>query len=157
MTAEMPGALLDEQPPAGIPMIRAIAMPADVNANGDIFGGWLMSQMDMAAGNLASRVSHGRCVTVAVDAMSFLRPVKVGDEVSVHCSVLSEGRTSIKINVEAWRRARITDNEFRVTQAVFTFVAIDEQGKPRPVRGTFGEGAPRAAAHPSREANSSGA
>lgn len=130
MKDEMPG----EQPPAGIPMIRAIAMPADVNPNGDIFGGWLMSQMDMAAGNLASRVSHGRCVTVAVDAMTFLRPVKVGDEVSVHCTVLSEGRTSMKINVEAWRRARIAAEEYRVTQAVFTFVAIDDHGKPRPVR-----------------------
>jgi acyl-CoA thioesterase YciA len=120
-----------EQPPAGIPMIRAIAMPADSNANGDIFGGWLMSQMDLAAGNLASRISHGRCVTVSVDGMSFLRPVKIGDEVSVYCSLLSTGRTSMKINVEAWRRARITEEEYRVTRAVFTFVAIDAEGKPR--------------------------
>ncbi|MDR3521470.1 MAG: acyl-CoA thioesterase [Acidocella sp.] len=121
----------DEQPPAGIPMIRTIAMPGDSNANGDIFGGWLMSQMDLAAGNLASRVSHGRCVTVSVDAMSFLRPVKIGDEVSVYCELLSQGRTSMKINVEAWRRARITAEEYRVTRAVFTFVAIDAEGKPR--------------------------
>ncbi len=120
-----------EKPPAGIPMIRQIAMPADSNANGDIFGGWLMSQMDLAAGNLASRVSHGRCVTVSVDAMSFLRPVKIGDEVSVYCTLLSTGRTSMKINVEAWRRARITEEEYRVTRAVFTFVAIDAEGKPR--------------------------
>ncbi len=130
MNEEAPG----EQPPAGIPMIRTIAMPADVNPNGDIFGGWLMSQMDMAGGNLASRISQGRCVTVAVDAMTFLRPVKVGDEVSVHCSTLSEGRTSVKIKVEAWRRARNAGEEYRVTQAVFTFVAIDEHGKPRPLR-----------------------
>ena len=68
-------------------MTRAIAMPADSNANGDIFGGWLMSQMDLAASNLAARTSHGRCVTVAVDAMSFLRPVKIGDEVSVYCEL----------------------------------------------------------------------
>ncbi len=120
-----------ETPPAGIPMIRQIAMPADSNANGDIFGGWLMSQMDLAAGNLASRVSHGRCVTVSVDAMSFLRPVKIGDEVSVYCTLLSTGRSSMKINVEAWRRARITEEEYRVTRAVFTFVAIDDEGKPR--------------------------
>jgi acyl-CoA thioesterase YciA len=120
-----------EQPPAGIPMIRAIAMPSDSNANGDIFGGWLMSQMDLAAGNLASRTSHGRCVTVSVDGMSFLRPVKIGDEVSVYCSLLSKGRTSMKISVEAWRRARITEEEYRVTRAVFTFVAIDAEGKPR--------------------------
>jgi len=120
-----------ERPPAGIPMVRAIAMPADANANGDIFGGWLMSQMDLAAGNLAARTSHGRCVTVSVDAMSFLRPVKIGDEVSVYCSLVSQGRTSMKINVEAWRRARITEEEYRVTKALFTFVAIDAEGKPR--------------------------
>jgi len=122
-----------EKPPAGIPMVRAIAMPADANANGDIFGGWLMSQMDLAAGNLASRTSHGRCVTVSADAMTFLRPVKIGDEVSVYCELLATGRTSMKINVEAWRRARIGAEEYRVTKAVFTFVAIDAEGKPRPI------------------------
>jgi len=112
-------------------MIRAIAMPADANPNGDIFGGWLMSQMDLAGGNLATRVSHGRCVTVSVDAMSVITPGEIGDEVSVYCTLVSTGRTSIKINVEAWRRARITEEEFRVTQAVFTFVAIDAEGRPR--------------------------
>jgi len=122
-----------EKPPAGIPMIRAIAMPADSNANGDIFGGWIMSQMDLAAGNLAARVSHGRCVTVSADAMSFLRPVKIGDEVSVYCSLVAQGRSSMKIAVEAWRRARITAEEYRVTRAIFTFVAIDAEGRPRPV------------------------
>jgi acyl-CoA thioesterase YciA len=70
---------------------------------------------------------------VSVDAMSFLRPVKIGDEVSVYCTLLATGRTSMKINVEAWRRARITEEEYRVTKAVFTFVAIDAEGKPRPV------------------------
>lgn len=114
-------------------MIRTIAMPADSNPDGDIFGGWLMSQMDLAAGNLAARVAHGRCVTVSADAMSFLRPVKIGDEVSVYCELLSTGRTSLKINVEAWRRTRNTREEFRVTRAVFTFVAIDHEGNPRPV------------------------
>src|ERR1700739_809362 len=121
-----------EKPPAGIPMVRAIPMPADANANGDIFGGWLMSQMDLAGGNLASRTSHGRCVTGSVDAMSFLRPVHIGDEVSVYCELLSTGRSSMKINVEAWRRARIGMEEYRVTKAVFTFVAIDAEGKSRP-------------------------
>jgi len=120
-----------ETPPGGIPMVRAIAMPADSNANGDIFGGWLMSQMDLAAGNLAARTSRGRCATVAVDAMTFLRPVKIGDEVSVYCTLISSGRTSMKIAVEAWRRARITEEEYRVTRATFTFVAIDAEGKPR--------------------------
>jgi acyl-CoA thioesterase YciA len=122
-----------EKPPEGIPMVRTIAMPSDSNANGDIFGGWLMSQMDLAAGNLASRISHGRCVTVSVDAMSFLRPVKIGDEVSVYCTLVSQGRTSMKINVEAWRRARIGEEEYRVTRAIFTFVAIDSEGKPRAI------------------------
>lgn len=123
-----------ERPPVGVPMVRVIAMPADTNVNGDIFGGWLMSQMDLAAGNTASRTSQGRCVTVSVDAMSFLRPVKVGDEVSVYCQLLSTGRTSMKIAVEAWRRARVEEDEYRVTKAVFTFVAIDAEGKPRPIK-----------------------
>jgi acyl-CoA thioesterase YciA len=123
-----------EKPPDCQPMIRQIAMPADANPAGDIFGGWLMSQMDLAAGNLAARVSHGRCVTVSADAMSFLRPVKVGDEVSMYCTLLSTGRSSMKINVEAWRRARITEEQYRVTTAVFTFVAIDEHGKPREIQ-----------------------
>ena len=129
----MAGEPVAEHPPAGVPMVRQIAMPADANANGDIFGGWLMSAMDLAAGNLAARVSRGRCATVSVDAMTFLRPVKIGDEVSVYCTLLATGRSSMKISVESWRRARITDDEYRVTKAVFTFVAIDAEGKPRPV------------------------
>jgi acyl-CoA thioesterase YciA len=127
----MTDAIPAEHLPAGIPMIRTIAMPADSNANGDIFGGWLMSQMDLAAGNLAGRVAQGRAATVSVDAMSFITPVKIGDEVSVYCSLVSTGRTSMKINVEAWRRARTTETEIRVTKAVFTFVAIDAEGRPR--------------------------
>ena len=126
----------DARAPGYMPMVRAIAMPADANADGDIFGGWLMSQMDLAAGNLAARAAHGRSATVAVDGMSFIRPVKVGDEVSVYCELLSTGRTSLKIAVEAWRRARGETAEQRVTKAVFTFVAIDSDGKPRPVRKT---------------------
>ena len=114
-----------------MPMIRTIDMPADSNANGDIFGGWLMSQMDLAAGNLAARVSRGRCVTVAVEAMSFLRPVKIGDEVTVYCELLSTGRTSMNISVEAWRRERSDETDQRVTKAVFKFVAIDEERRPR--------------------------
>ena len=122
-----------ESPPAIMPMIRTIAMPADANANGDIFGGWLMSQMDLAAGNLANRVAHGRCVTVAVDAMSFIRPVMIGDEVTVYCELLSRGHTSMNISVEAWRRERSEQNDERVTKAVFKFVAIDSSGRPRPL------------------------
>jgi acyl-CoA thioesterase YciA len=122
-----------DKPPACMPMIRTIAMPADANANGDIFGGWLMSQMDLAAGNLASRVARGRCVTVAVDAMSFIRPVKIGDEVTVYCELVSTGRTSLSVQVEAWRRDRSNEEDQRVTKAVFKFVAIDAEGKSRPV------------------------
>ena len=124
-----------EAPPDIMPMIRTIAMPADANASGDIFGGWLMSQMDLAAGNLAQRAARGRCVTVAVEAMSFLRPVKVGDEVTVYCQLLSTGRSSMNISVEAWRRERAGENDERVTKAVFKFVAIDSEGRSRPLPG----------------------
>ena len=114
-------------------MIRTVAMPADANANGDIFGGWLMAQMDLGGSNLAGRIAHGRIATVAVDAMSFIRPVKIGDEMSVYASLVATGRSSIKVNVEAWRRARDSTTERRVTTAVFTFVAIDGDGRPRPI------------------------
>ena len=127
--------MIPELPPGIMPMIRTIAMPADANASGDIFGGWLMSQMDLAAGNLAQREARGRCVTVAVEAMSFLRPVKVGDEVTVYCQLLSTGRSSMNISVEAWRRDRAGENDERVTKAMFKFVAIDSEGRPRPVPG----------------------
>lgn len=115
------------------PVIRTIAMPADTNPSGDIFGGWLMAQMDLAAGNAAARKARGRCATVAVDGMVFHRPVMVGDEVSLYAEILRVGRSSLNIRVEAWRRSRDGDERFKVTQATFTFVAIDETGRPRPV------------------------
>jgi acyl-CoA thioesterase YciA len=121
------------QRPEGEPMIRAIAMPADANPSGDIFGGWLMSQMDLAAANAASRRSRGRCVTVAVDGMVFHEPVFIGDEVSLYCTVVRVGRTSMTIRVEAWRRSRTSDTSSKVTEALFTYVAVDENRKPRPV------------------------
>jgi acyl-CoA thioesterase YciA len=120
-------------PPEGEPMIRAIAMPADANPSGDIFGGWLMSQMDLAGANAASRRSRGRCVTVAIDGMVFHEPVFVGDEVSLYCTVTRVGRTSMTIRVEAWRRSRTSDARNKVTEAMFTYVAVDEDRKPRPV------------------------
>jgi acyl-CoA thioesterase YciA len=119
--------------PSGVPMIRTIAMPADTNPAGDIFGGWLMAQMDLAAGNAAARRARGRCVTIAVDGMAFLSPVHVGDEVSLYARLLSVGRTSMKFLVEAWRRPRHDFESVQVTKATFTFVAIDENGRPRPV------------------------
>ena len=114
------------------PVIRTIAMPADTNPSGDIFGGWLMAQMDLAAGNAAAKRARGRCATVAVDGMVFHRPVMVGDEVSLYAEILRVGRSSLNIRVEAWRRSRDGDERFKVTQATFTFVAIDENGRPRP-------------------------
>ena len=119
--------------PAEAPVIRVTAMPADANPYGDIFGGWLMAQMDLAAGSVASRHSHGRAVTVAVDAMAFHRPVFVGDEVSVYARLVGVGRSSMKIEVEAWRRARHSAEGYKVTQAVFSFVAVGDDRQPRAV------------------------
>jgi acyl-CoA thioesterase YciA len=121
-----------ETPPSGEPAIRTIAMPADTNPSGDIFGGWLMSQMDLAGSSAAGRRAHGRTATVAVDSMSFLRPVKVGDEVSLYANVVSVGRTSLRVSVEAWRRPRLGEMS-KVTQATFVFVAIGDDGRPRPL------------------------
>ena len=115
------------------PAIRVVAMPADANAYGDIFGGWLLSLMDNAAGLTAARRSRGRAVTVAMDGMQFLEPVKVGDEVSVYAEIDRVGRTSMTIAVEAWRRERHREEAIKVTEAKFTFVAVDDSGRPRPV------------------------
>jgi acyl-CoA thioesterase YciA len=123
----------EETPPTGEVAIRVTAMPADANPYGDIFGGWLMSQMDLAAGSIASRHSGGRAVTIAVDAIQFHRPVAVGDEVTVFANLVKVGRTSMTIEVEAWRRPRHSELKCRVTQARFTFVAIDEERHPRSV------------------------
>ena len=113
------------------PAIRVTAMPADSNAYGDIFGGWLMSLMDSAAGLIASRAARGRAVTVAMDGMQFHQPVSIGDEVSVYGKITRQGRTSLSIAVEAWRRHRTEDDAVKVTEATFTFVAIDDAGRPR--------------------------
>jgi acyl-CoA thioesterase YciA len=125
-----------EYPPPGSPAIRTIAMPADTNPAGDIFGGWLMSQMDLAAGNLAALTARGRAATVAVEGMKFHRPVKVGDEVSLFAEITRLGRTSMNIHVTAWRRSRASNDSQKVTCATFAFVALDSAGKPRPVGST---------------------
>jgi acyl-CoA thioesterase YciA len=124
---------IEEKMPAGAPAIRVIAMPADANPAGDIFGGWLMSQMDLAAGSVASWRARGRTVTAAVEALSFLSPVLVGDEVTLFAEVIKIGRTSMRIDVAAWRRARSTGRTEKVTQAVFTYVAVDQNGRPTPL------------------------
>lgn len=119
--------------PAAEPEIRTIAMPKDTNPSGDIFGGWLMAQMDLAGSIIATHRSRGRVATAAVDGMSFLKPVFVGDEVSLYGTLLKTGRTSITVAVEAWRRERFSEECTKVTEATFVFVAIDEQRQPRPV------------------------
>jgi acyl-CoA thioesterase YciA len=110
-------------------------LPADANAYGDIFGGWLMSLMDSGAGLIASRRSKGRAVTVAMDGVVFHHPVSVGDEVSVYGEIVKVGRSSLTIAIEAWRRHRQEEIEVKVTEAIFTFVAVDMGNKPRPVDG----------------------
>lgn len=119
--------------PAEAPVIRTIAMPADTNPAGDIFGGWLMSQMDLAAGSVAARVSRGRAATVRAETMIFHSPVFVGDEVSLFARLVGRGRTSMRIEVEAWRRVRDSEITTKVTDALFVFVAIGEDRKPRPL------------------------
>jgi len=125
--------------PPGQPAIRVTTMPADANAYGDIFGGWIMSQMDMAAGLVAARRARGRAVTIAMDGMHFHAPVFVGDEVSVYATLVKIGRTSMTIDVQAWRRPRHDETYEKVTEACFTFVAIDEARRPRPVPPVAGE------------------
>lgn len=117
--------------PAGSPHLRVVAMPRDANPGGDIFGGWTLSQMDLAGGVFAAREAAGRVATVAIDAMKFLRPIAVGDEVSCYCSRVERGETSLTVKVETWARGRNTPEGEKVTEGVFTFVAIDEDGKPR--------------------------
>ena len=119
--------------PRGELTVRVIAMPRDTNANGDIFGGWVLSQMDQAGGIAAVERARGRVVTIAVDAMHFIRPVKVGDVLCVYTAVDHVGRTSLKIHIEAWARRFRTHGREKVTDATFTFVAIGDDGRPRPV------------------------
>jgi acyl-CoA thioesterase YciA len=121
----------DSFPPAGAPAIRTLAMPADTNPNGDIFGGWLMAQMDVAGATVAIRRSHGRVATVAVDAMTFIAPVFVGDLVSVHAEIERTGRSSLRVRVDAWATRGRDGEEVRVTSGTFTYVAIDESRRPR--------------------------
>ncbi len=119
--------------PASAPLIRVMAMPADANPNGDIFGVWLLAHMDLAGGNLAVQRARGRCATVAIDGMVFHEPVLVGDEVSVYGEIVATGRTSITTRIEAWRRNLSSGEVRKVTQAIFTYVAIGEDRRPRPL------------------------
>jgi acyl-CoA thioesterase YciA len=122
--------------PASELALRAIAMPMFANAHGDIFGGWLLSQMDLAGSTVAVRRAKSRVVTVAVAAMSFQRPVFVGDEVSCYAKILKVGRTSITVQVDAFARRDRSGELIQVTEGVFTYVAVDSKSKPRNVRAT---------------------
>ena len=115
----------------GGPHLRTIAMPRDTNAGGAIFGGWTLSQMDLAGGTFAAQRARGRVATVSIEAMRFLRPVSVGDEVSCYCSLTQAGGTSVTVRIETWVRDRSGSDPEKVTEGVFTYVALDEGGKPR--------------------------
>ncbi|MBX3708801.1 MAG: acyl-CoA thioesterase [Gammaproteobacteria bacterium] len=119
--------------PTGQLVIQIVAMPADTNANGDIFGGWLVSYMDMGAGIAAKRQAASRAVTVAIDSLIFIKPVSVGDTVSFYANLLKVGRTSMQFKIEAWTMAIHEEKNNKVAEGLFTFVAIDDQGRPHPV------------------------
>jgi len=119
--------------PQGELVIRTIAMPADTNSNGDMFGGWMVSQMDLGGAIYARNVSRSRITTVAIDAMSFIHPVYVGDIVSCHATLLQVGRTSIRIEVQAWAQRAKGGEHVLVTRGTFTYVAINDAGRPQPV------------------------
>jgi acyl-CoA thioesterase YciA len=124
----------EEAGPRGDLCTRTLAMPADTNADGDIFGGWLLSQMDIAGGVAASKVAKSRTVTVSIDAMNFRKPVYVGDLVSVHANLVRVGRTSMTIHLEAWVVRRRETKPILVTDGNFTYVAIDDEGRPQPIQ-----------------------
>jgi len=123
-----------ETEPKGELCIRTLAMPADTNANGDIFGGWLLSQMDVGGGVFASKVAKSRTVTVAIEAMNFRKAVYVGDLVSVYANLVRMGRTSMTVRLEAWVLRRKEEQPILVTDGNFTYVSIDDEGKPQAIR-----------------------
>ena len=119
--------------PEGELTVRVQPMPADLNSAGDVFGGWVMSQMDLGSSVLAMRRAKGRVATVAVDSMHFVSPVKVGDLFNCYCKIVRTGRTSITVKVEAWVERKGTLHMEKVTEADFTFVALDDLGRPTPL------------------------
>ena len=123
--------------PRGQLLLRTLAMPADTNANGDIFGGWIMSQLDLAGAILAKEISGGRVVTVSVDSIAFKAPVKVGDVVCCYGECNRIGNTSMSVSLEVWVKPVAIDgvgDRYRVCEATFNYVAIDSNGRPRPVK-----------------------
>jgi acyl-CoA thioesterase YciA len=127
-------AAVEKLPEGKQPALRVVPMPADANQNGDIFGGWIMAQVDIAGGTLAGRVARGRVATVAVKEFVFKQPVQIGDVLSFYADVLRIGNTSVTINVEVFAERRPSDpTVVKVTEATLTYVAIDRDGRPRPV------------------------
>ena len=124
---------MSDDDPRGALTLRTMAMPADTNANGDIFGGWVLSQMDLAGGIAAGQRAEGRVVTIAVDKMKFIQPVHVGDVLCVYADVQRVGNTSMEIKLECWALRHRYGQRDKVTEAIFTMVAVDEYGKPRSV------------------------
>ena len=120
-------------PGAGEPALRTIAMPGEANPNGDIFGGWLLAQMDLAGGSVASQRAQGRVATIAITGMTFHRPVYIGDEVSCYAAVARVGRTSVTVRVETWVRRHLSSERVKVTEGIFTYVAIGDDRRPRRV------------------------
>lgn len=124
----------DDKPnPRGQLALQVVPLPSDTNANGDVFAGWLVKQMDMAAATTAGRISKGRNATVAIDRMEFLSPLRVGSQVACYTELVDIGRSSMKINVEVWTLDRDRDRMRKVTESLFVFVAIDEHGRIREV------------------------
>ena len=121
----------DTPPPDGEPALKTVAMPGDANPNGDIFGGWVMAQMDLAGAVPAVRRAQGRVATVAVEGMRFHKPVFVGDLVSCYAELIKVGRTSVSVRVETWAERRIVQERVKVTEGIFVYVAIDETGSKR--------------------------
>lgn len=125
--------VVNKEIPRGIVTIQALAMPAYTNVYGDIFGGWLVSQMDLAGGILAKQISKGRTVTVAIQSMTFKHPVHVGDVVSCYASLEKLGNTSVSIKIEVWINTHDEEKTIKVTDGIFVYVAVDDNGKPKSI------------------------
>lgn len=125
---------MSQSTPRGQLAIRIVAMPADTNANGDIFGGWLVSHMDLAGGAESVRLAQSRVVTVAIDALTFIKPVNIGDLVCCYTDLMKIGRTSMQFNIEVWTISLRHEAQIKVAEGIFTYVAINELGKPQTVK-----------------------
>ncbi len=124
----------EKDAPTGELTVRTMAMPRDTNPIGDIFGGYLLSQMDIAGGIYSQKIAKGRTVTIAVDSMTFYKPLNVGDVLCCYCDTIKIGRTSIAVKVEAWTIRKFQADREKITEGVFTYVAIDDNSRPRPIK-----------------------